>query len=153
MDVQSAKRQRGAEIVEFLIVLPFILIVLLLIIELGIGFANQAILANAARVGAREAANCNGNPTVDPCLTSARQAAARAARSIISLKNSANQPDPLTLQLDNSVASCTASPPEGGCPITATLTYDFEFFLLPAFLSGLTDFQLTARTVMNKLPG
>jgi len=154
MDAGPSKRQRGAEIVEFLLVVPFMLIVFLLIIELGVGFANQAVLANAARAGARAAIKCDGNPTQNPCLQSAKDAADQAALSIISLKDKDNAPGPLQIQL-GSVEACnigSTDPPAGGCPITAIYPYQFQFFLLPAFLPGIADFQQAGRVIMSKLP-
>ena len=44
-------RQEGAEIVEFLVTLPVVLIVLAIVFDFGAIFADQIILTNAARSG------------------------------------------------------------------------------------------------------
>lgn len=45
--------ERGAAAVEFAIVLPFLMLLLMGIIELGLLFYNQQVLTNASREGAR----------------------------------------------------------------------------------------------------
>ncbi len=49
----SIQRQKGAEIVEFALVLPLLLLILFGIMELGIVFFDKAIITNASREGAR----------------------------------------------------------------------------------------------------
>ena len=142
--------QRGAEIVEFLLVVPFILIVFFLLVELGLGFVNQLALVNASRSAARVAIRCD-DPTTQTCEDAAEAAADSAVRSVISLRNKDNVPQMnQPFDLDTSDPRCTATPPEGGCPITVTMTYPFQFFLLRAFLP-VTDFELSASTTMRKL--
>jgi len=47
------RRERGATTLEFVLILPFFLLVVFMIIELGIAFVAQELLDNAARDGAR----------------------------------------------------------------------------------------------------
>ncbi len=49
----SIQRQKGAEIVEFALVLPLLLLILFGIMEFGIVFFDKAIITNAGREGAR----------------------------------------------------------------------------------------------------
>jgi Flp pilus assembly protein TadG len=49
----SIQRQKGAEIVEFALVLPLLLLILFGIMEFGIVFFDKAIITNASREGAR----------------------------------------------------------------------------------------------------
>ncbi|HEY1608007.1 MAG TPA: TadE/TadG family type IV pilus assembly protein [Paraburkholderia sp.] len=46
--------QRGATTLEFALILPFFLLVVFMIIELGLAFVAQTMLDNAARDGARQ---------------------------------------------------------------------------------------------------
>ena len=46
--------QQGAEIVEFMITLPVVLIVLAIMFDFGTLFSDQIVLTNAARAAARE---------------------------------------------------------------------------------------------------
>jgi len=59
-----AGRTRGATLVEFALVLPFVLALLLGIIEFGWLMRNQAVLANASREGVRYAAIGNTQDNV-----------------------------------------------------------------------------------------
>ncbi len=45
--------ERGAAVVEFAIILPFLMLLLMGIIEFGLLFYNQQVLTNASREGAR----------------------------------------------------------------------------------------------------
>ncbi len=51
----SSKREEGTAMLEMVIVLPFLLLVLFGILEMGLAFARYQVVANAAREGAREA--------------------------------------------------------------------------------------------------
>ncbi|HTH61604.1 MAG TPA: TadE/TadG family type IV pilus assembly protein [Paraburkholderia sp.] len=46
-------RERGATTLEFVLILPFFLLVVFMIVEFGLAFAAQELLDNAARDGAR----------------------------------------------------------------------------------------------------
>lgn len=51
-----AVRDRGQSTVEFALVLPFVLLILLGLLQAGVVLRDQLVLAAAAREGAREAA-------------------------------------------------------------------------------------------------
>lgn len=51
---RRARKMRGASALEFVIVLPFFLLVVVFILELGIAFVTQEMLDNAARDAARQ---------------------------------------------------------------------------------------------------
>jgi Flp pilus assembly protein TadG len=52
---RSLRSEGGQAAVEFALVLPLLLVLLLAIIEFGIAFSNYVTLTDAARVGARKA--------------------------------------------------------------------------------------------------
>jgi len=58
------KRQNGQAVVEFVIVLPILLMLLLGITQFGLAFHNYLSITDATRVGARAAAV---KRTADPC--------------------------------------------------------------------------------------
>jgi Flp pilus assembly protein TadG len=64
------EREDGQSIVEFAIIAPFLLFLLLAITQFGLAFHNYLAITDAARVGARAAAV---NRTNNPC-TAARTA-------------------------------------------------------------------------------
>src|SRR5579859_7007147 len=49
----NEKKQRGTALVEFAIVLPLLLLLVMGIVELGIGLYDKAVITNASREGAR----------------------------------------------------------------------------------------------------
>ncbi|PLZ03382.1 hypothetical protein CY652_06140 [Burkholderia sp. WAC0059] len=51
--VRAPKRQRGVTTVEFVMILPFFLLLVFMIFELGLAFATQELMDNAARDAAR----------------------------------------------------------------------------------------------------
>jgi Flp pilus assembly protein TadG len=128
-------RQRGAEILEFIITLPVILTVLFMIVELGVGFMDQAVLVNASRAAAREVVRGKTD-------AQAREAAGRVFPSLVTWNSDASAP---TVTIVRSGSS-------PGDDVTVTITYSYQFLLLPAFTSSAADLTLRARTVMRMLP-
>jgi Flp pilus assembly protein TadG len=127
--------QAGAEIVEFLITLPVILIVLAIIVDFGVAFSDQTILTNATRAAVREVVQGASD-------AQAQQIADQITTSLIS--HSATDPMPLV-----SVNRIGTNP---GDRVSVSITHEFDFFLLPHFLGAITDIDLTATSVMRMLP-
>lgn len=145
-------RQRGVEIVESVLLLPFVLLLFFGIVELSVGFFDQAILTNASRAAARElirAAPLDGNwAGWDQGEAAAEDAADQAAQRMITWGGAEELAfdwvqGPLCVERDGY---------DDRPSITVTLTYPYRFFVLPAFLAGLSDLTLTAQTDMCVLP-
>jgi len=173
--MRSRKRQAGAEILEFVVTLPVILIFLFLIIEFGIALTDQAVLADVSRAAARAAigaeslpcfdssgkakSTCDcgetGNPMQDPVWCAAHEAFAAKetsyndASSFIWWNRSA-QPNP--------VITVTRSGTNPGSLVTATAAYPFFFRLFPALEKLIPGFDvpdslnLSATTRMRMVP-
>ena len=129
------KYQKGAEIVEFLVTLPVILIVLGIIFDFGVAFSDQSLLSQATRAAAREV--IRGATDAE-----AQQAADRITQSLISREST----DPLPTV----TVSRTGNDP--GDQATVTINHDFTFYLLPSFLGEMANINLSASTVMNMMP-
>jgi Flp pilus assembly protein TadG len=129
------KYQAGAETVEFLITLPVILIVLAIIFDFGVAFSDQAVLTNATRAAAREVVQ-------GASAAEAQQAVDRITPSLLSHQSS----DPLP------VINITQTGTNPGDTVNISISHQFTYFLLPSFLAGVTDIELTATTVMHRLP-
>lgn len=101
------KNNRGQSMVEFAIVLPILLLILLGIMEFGILFSNQLILESASREGTRYAVLGATDGEVITYI------------------------EDLTSNLDDSRLSINISPSQGarskGNPLTVTLTYQYQF--------------------------
>jgi Flp pilus assembly protein TadG len=127
--------QTGAEIIEFLITLPVILILLAIIVDFGVAFTDQTILANATRAAVREVAQGASD-------AQAQQMADQTTPSLLS-----NSPaDPLP------AVSVTRTGLNPGDRVSVSLTHQFDFFLLPHFLGAFTDIDLTATSTMRMMP-
>ena len=127
-------RQKGAEIVEFLITLPVILIVLAIMFDFGSLFSDQILLSNAARVAAREVINGATD-------NEAQLVANKVTQSLLNADSSALP-----------VISVTRAGADPGDQVTVTITHPFTFLLLPGWASSAATFNLTATVTMSMLP-
>ncbi|MCC6497785.1 MAG: pilus assembly protein [Propionibacteriaceae bacterium] len=113
------KRERGAAAVEFALLLPLLMMLLLAIMEFGYAFFIQATVAGAARVGVRHyVVNYNSN---DPTT------AANASATAIELAKSA-VPDRNLVVGSVFTAACA-----GNTQTTFVLTYKYQT------MTGLLD--------------
>ena len=142
------RHQRGAETIESALLLPIILLIFFAVVELSVAFFDQAILTGAARAGAREAIRNVSQSTLFLGYvgdSGAREAAESAAQRMFSWTG----PQTLTVTTTPSDPAAVGS----GEPIQVTLTYPYQFHILPNFmLGGLADITLSASTIMRKLP-
>ena len=120
-----SRTDRGAAAVEFALILPVLLILVLGIVEFGRAYNVQISLGNAAREKEREMAIHNN-------VADAQAAASAAAPSI--------NPAITAGQISVSPASCTT-----GGTVTVTITYPLEL------MTGFFDdtFTLTSIGVMR----
>ncbi|RZU66668.1 TadE-like protein [Microterricola gilva] len=117
--------ERGAAAIEFALILPILLVLVLGIVEFGRAYNVQISLSNAAREGARSMAIHNS-------VTDARAAAIGAAPSI--------QPAIAASQITISPSSCAS-----GGTVNVTIRYPLE--LLTGFFED--TFELTSVGVMR----
>ncbi|AOJ70196.1 MULTISPECIES: TadE/TadG family type IV pilus assembly protein [Burkholderia] len=130
--------QRGVVSLEFVLMLPFLLMVLLGIIDVSFVLCDKAVITNASREAARA-----GVVLHVPQLTSAQissVALAYAQNSLIT----GGTPSPPTI---------TVSQPSGtssGSPLSVTVSYTYTGLVLGSAFSALTGpVTITATTVMN----
>jgi Flp pilus assembly protein TadG len=144
--------QRGAQIVEFALVFPFLLLMLFLVVDFGFVVYNKAVITNASR----EAARFSAVLSVTPWTTSnvANVACTYARNFLITTgsgtrtANCAGTADPVIV-VSNPNGNV---PPNFGDPVTVQITYNFSGFLLnkaSALLSNTSFSALTASTTMN----
>ena len=121
----------GAAAVEFAIVAPIFILLIIGLIELGRGFMVQQILTNASRVGARRAVTLNATESV---VTD--EVTGYAANVSVSNVTVNVTPNPAT------------AAPGSEITVTATVNYnDVSWLAASWFLGGGT---LTASSVMRK---
>lgn len=142
------KSQQGTSTIEFALIIPILLLVLVGIVEFGIILYNKAVLTNACREGARF-----GIVSASPRRTEGeiREEVLRCLRvdpddhdspyKLISFAEPAPVPDP-DPQLPPS--------PSFGEELVVRVDYDYEFLLLPGFIPGVPQpLPLSAQTVMK----
>lgn len=117
--------ERGAVAVEFALLLPILITLLLGIMEFGLAYGTQVTITNSAREGARTMA-------ITDTPADARAAALAAAPNL--------NPQLRAAHITFSPASCTP-----GAQTTATVTYPMRF-ITGFFGTGLT---VTGRATMR----
>jgi Flp pilus assembly protein TadG len=133
--------QNGAELVEFAVTLPVILLIALIFVEFAVALNNLAVLTNASRAAALEAVR--GSPEAK-----SRAAAQNIFNSRIAWYQ-AGSPAPV-VSFDPEYWLVANSP---GRPITVTVTHTLDLQLIPNFVEeflGLDELTLTGRTVMRE---
>lgn len=143
--IDKNKSEHGAALIELAIVLPFLLLLLMGIIEIGLLFYNQQILTNSSREGARAAIariDINGN-TLDAAAIEGivedylGLGATYTDRRLITF-GSDPDPDVTTTGLGGAF----------GEDLTVAVEYDHPF-LIPGLLNLGASIHLKAQTVMR----
>jgi Flp pilus assembly protein TadG len=117
--------QRGASAVEFAIICPLLVIFIFGIIEFGLVFYDKAVVTNASREAARAGIVFQPDPRVD----------------IAQIENVGLNYCNNRLITFGSVSGPTITVPGGPCvnsgdELAVTVTYQYEFLLLPDFLAN-----------------
>lgn len=121
------KNERGAAAVEFALVLPLLLLILLGIFEFGRLFNIQLVTSNAAREAARVMA-------IEDDPATAKLAGVAATSGVLN-------PALTTSDISIDPGSCEDNP---GLPVTATVTYDTAF-IVPGFWDLVTGDEFAIR--------
>lgn len=141
---------RGAQIIEFALTLPFLLVIIFLVLDFGFLVYNKAVMTNASREAARFATVLTATPW---SVTSvAAVACAYARSSLISTRSGTHTPtcsgtaDPVIV-----IANPNGNvPPVFGDPISVQMTYAYSGFLSstnPWF--SVAPWSLSAASTMN----
>jgi Flp pilus assembly protein TadG len=143
---RRGRAEDGAQLVEFALVLPLLLLVLLGIAEFGFMFQRYEVVTNAAREGARMAV-LPGYGTAD--------VQARVAAYVTSGRVPTNTTNPNVLVEDVSIPVAGGSLPAMSAKrVTVTYTYTFQFLnALSAFFGSRAAVPLTAVSEMRTEAG
>jgi len=79
---RATESERGTAMLEMALVLPFLLLLLFGVAELGLGLSRAQAVANAAREGARQASLYRGNCNAGEVESRARNAVRDTARRL-----------------------------------------------------------------------
>ena len=117
--------QRGASAVEFAIILPMLVVLILGIIEFGLLFYDKAVITNASREAARAGIIYQPDPRVDS--TEIESVVLNYCNNKLVTFGSSTGP---TVTVPN--GPCTTS----GDELAVSVTYQYEFLVLPDFLTN-----------------
>ena len=135
------RADEGAQLVEFALVLPLLLLVMLGIAEFGFIFQRYEVVTNAAREGARMAVLPGyGNADVQ----------ARVAAYVSSGRVPTTVSNPNVIVEDASIPVGGGRPPIAAKRVTVTYTYTFQFLnALAAFFGSRAAVPLSAVSEMR----
>lgn len=130
--------EAGIALVEFALVLPILLMVLIGIIDISLLFYDQAVITNASREGARAGIVLKAPKRTDSEIQTI--ALDYCKTYLISLGGVATP----------SVTVNQSTPPNFSTPLSVTVSYDYTGVLVGTVLSALTGpLTLTATSVMK----
>lgn len=124
------KNERGQAMVEFAIIVPILLVVLLGIMQLGIVYNNWVTLTDAARAGARKGAVCRSG-----CSPDATTATTNAVKNSAADLNQSN--------LSVSVSSTWAQ----GSDVTVSASYPWSVNIMGVVVASGTMTATTTERV------
>ena len=134
--IKRLRCQKGVAAIEFAIVLPLLMIIVFGIIEFGLLFYDKQVITNASREGARigisdvVVSDADIEAVVDNYV----------ANNLITFGSAPTSP----------VTTIGRAGMDFGDDLTVTVTYDYDFLVLPNFVTSITGVQtLVAKTVMK----
>jgi Flp pilus assembly protein TadG len=139
--ITKRSRQKGASATEFALILPVLILILFAIVELGIIFYNKAVITNASREGARVGITYHPDPRLPYA-------------DIDAAVNNYTSSYLITFGADSGpqIVTTPSAPTEisSGQDVIVDVTYQYDFLLLPNFVSSLSDgITLRAITTMR----
>lgn len=144
---RQLKSERGAELIEFALILPMLLLIMLGIVDFGFMFQRYEVLTNAAREGARVA--------VLPGYTAA-DASARACAYLqtggVPLTGACPNPGNPAIQVTNVTIPVAGGPAMPARRVQVTLTHSYMFVgPIAGLFSGTftTTFPITSVAIMR----
>ena len=145
------RSQRGAQAVEFALMLPFLALILLLVIDFGLLAFNKAVITNASREAARAGTVLSATPW---SANSVKAVACNYARTLLITTSSGTRTSTCSGTADPVIQINNPSgvvPPPFNTPITVTVNYDYQGFLTPLtkFLLSVPIWKLTAASTMT----
>jgi len=130
--------QHGQSVIEFALVLPLLLIILLGTIEFALCLYDKAVITNASREGAR-----HGIISQDPRVTDAE---------IMAVVNNYCSTHLVTFSTNSPITTITrpgSGPYTYTDELTVNVTYNYGWLVMPGFIGVPDPLALSATTVMR----
>ena len=134
--MQRLRRRDGANLVEFALVLPLLLILVFGIVDFGLALYDKAVVTNASREGARAGMVYRHPARVDDAEIEAVVNNYLASRLVSAGMGSAS-------------VSISRTGNSSGDSLTVTVQYFYNHFAIGDLVPGLGSLNLTATTVMR----
>jgi Flp pilus assembly protein TadG len=127
-----SKNQEGASLVEFAVLAPLFVVLLFALLEFGLSLYTKEVVTNASREGARfGVVYTTPRRTSDEIRTKVQEYLTKAGFT--------GTPD----------VNVTGAQGASGAALTVSVTYPYNFQVLPHFVNTLTGtINLTANTIM-----
>jgi Flp pilus assembly protein TadG len=124
--------QEGAGLVEFAIIAPLFVMLLFGLVEFGLAMYNKGVVTNASREGARfGVVYSTPKKTVPEIRTKVQEYLTKSGFT------------------DTPNINVTGAQGSSGNPLSVTVTYPYNFQVLPNFVAGMAgSVDLNANTVM-----
>lgn len=135
----GVRRQEGTSMVEFVLMLPLLLLILAGVGDLGRVFRDYIIITNVAREGARYA-SLHADPNDGPSFTSIKNAAIAEAQS-----------SGIALSTSNVALSFSPSNFTSGSIATATITVTYGFSLIIGRIWGGSVITMQSKMQMKAI--
>lgn len=138
----NIKNQKGASAVEFALVLPLLIVLLFGIIEFGLILYDKAVVTNASREGARYGIVYREPGSEITCDNITNIIQTYTAGKLITFGSVNN------VAISYAPGDCN---PGSGNDLTVTVSYQYDYLLLPGFVAGLVGpIDLDGQTIMVK---
>ncbi len=158
-------KQKGAQAIEFALVLPFFILILFAVLDFGILVYNKAIITNASREGARSGVVLTAAAWPDAVAAVKNTACKYAQSALIAVNGGTRTSDCSNINSDPTIAVFSgvnaicptptgSTTPAFGDPVAVTISYSFKGFSLGSWWSLGTgtsvgsSIKLTACTQM-----
>jgi Flp pilus assembly protein TadG len=137
--IKGLRCQKGVAAIEFAIVLPLLMMIVFGIIEFGLLMYDKQVITNASREGARIGIS-------DGVVSDAEIEAVVDNYVLNNLITFGSPTPPVTAIVPGGDRTGTSF----GDDLTVTVTYSYDFLILPNFVAGLAGIQtVVAQTVMK----
>ncbi len=137
--IKRLKCQKGVAAIEFAIILPVLMMIILGIIEFGLLMYDKQVITNASREGARA-----GIVVRKPQLTDLQVQDVvndYISTNLVSFGSTPTSP----------VITINRTGMDFGDDLTVTVTYNYDFLVLPNFVASLTGAQTLVATAVMKM--
>jgi Flp pilus assembly protein TadG len=137
--IKRLRCQKGVAAIEFAIVLPLLMMIVFGIIEFGLLMYDKQVITNASREGARIG--------ISDVVVSDADIEAVVANYVANNLITFGTPTPPVTTIEPADRTGMVF----GEDVTVTVTYDYDFLMLPNFVADFAGVQTLATTTVMKM--